>query len=147
MSTSFSPSSSLNFYHRNCTKRFRRNIAHAFFRNNRKSPGHIHINNEILWMESHPISGSISLRSIVAHEIGHVLGLLHSSSSSNDEESSDSIMYDYVYTNQVKRVGRRDREELGRIYRDLCASTRRQRRRRRLRVYSNNNNYNKQHLE
>lgn len=103
-----------DYYHRNCTRKFRRSgAAHAFFRSNVKYPAHIHVNNEIFWMESEPLSGSISLKTILMHEIGHVLGLFHS----ND---TNSVMYEYIYTQQVKRIAYADRLALNAHYKSLC---------------------------
>jgi predicted Zn-dependent protease len=107
-----------NYYHRNCTRKFRGSVAHAFFRYNKKFPAHIHVNNEMFWIESRPMSGSISLRTIILHEIGHIMGLFHSS-------DAESVMFEYVYTNQVKRISPGDRAELAKIYKDLCKTKRR----------------------
>lgn len=123
------------YTHQNCERRLQGRAGHAFFRYHKKFPGkviirlssrgiakfkihicyllaQIHMNNEFFWMESKP-SGSVSLKTVLLHEIGHVLGLLHS-------ELIDSVMYEYIYTNQIKRIHDVDKQGLNKIYSTLC---------------------------
>jgi hypothetical protein len=96
-----------------CERRFRNSPAHAFFRHHKRHPAEIHINNDILWMESKSVPGSVSLSTILVHEIGHVLGLAHS----NDPKS---VMYEFIYTNEIKNVSNQDRANIMNLYRSLC---------------------------
>jgi predicted Zn-dependent protease len=75
------------------------------------------MNNEFFWMESKP-SGSVSLKTVLLHEIGHVLGLFHS-------ELTDSVMYEYIFTNQIKRIHEVDKQDLRKIYSMLCQKSNR----------------------
>lgn len=59
-----------NYEHQRCERKFRSHAAHAFFRYHKKYPAHIHVNNELLWIESDKIPGSLSLKSVLLHEIG-----------------------------------------------------------------------------
>ena len=68
-------------------------------------------------MESKP-SGSVSLKTVLLHEIGHVLGLFHS-------ELTDSVMYEYIFTNQIKRIHEVDKQDLRKIYSMLCQKSNR----------------------
>jgi predicted Zn-dependent protease len=63
-------------------------------------------------MESNP-SGSVSFKTVLLHEIGHILGLFHS-------HSIESVMYEYIFTNQVKQIIEIDRNDLNEIYSKLC---------------------------
>lgn len=103
---------SLNYTHQNCERRLKGRAGHAFFRYHKKFPAQIHMNNEIFWMESKP-SGGISLKTVLLHEIGHVLGLFHS-------DMTDSVMYEYIFTNQIKHINQIDKQDLYRIYSILC---------------------------
>ena len=93
----------------NCGRKFSKNPAHAFFKNHKKTPGEIHVNNEFIWLESTRPQGSISLKTILLHEIGHVLGLEHSN-------EQNSIMYPFIYTNKEKSIGTRDAAVLRSFY-------------------------------
>lgn len=103
---------SINYAHQNCERRLKGRAGHAFFRYHKKFPAQIHLNNEIFWMESRP-SGAISLKTVLLHEIGHVLGLFHS-------DMIDSVMYEYVFTNEIKKVNPVDKHDLNLIYAGLC---------------------------
>jgi predicted Zn-dependent protease len=96
-----------------CDRRFRYSAAHAFFRTHSTFPAQVHVNNEIFWIESTKMPGSVSLKTVLLHEIGHVLGLVHSS-------NVDSVMYEFIYTNKVKRVTGTDRKNLEKIYGFNC---------------------------
>ena len=100
-------------YNHICAKTFHNNQAHAYFSDHPLHAGEIHINNEILWLESTKPKGEISLKSILLHEVGHVLGLEHS-------YDRDSIMYPYFYKNNVKSISLSDSFELSFLYRQLC---------------------------
>ena len=99
--------------HKSCDRRFRGSAGHAFFRNHKKFPAQIHINNEISWMESSKMPGNISLKTVLLHEIGHVLGLMHSA-------DLNSVMYEFIYTNKVKKVTVTDKATLNRLYKYFC---------------------------
>jgi predicted Zn-dependent protease len=95
--------------HDKCDRKFKGSAAHAFFRYHKKFPANIHINNEFFWIESKPLSGTVSLRTVLLHEIGHVLGLFHS-------DHLDSVMYEYIFTNQIKSITNNDKNDLSNIY-------------------------------
>lgn len=105
--------SKLEFGHKNCDRRFRGAAAHAFFRNHKKYSANIHVNNEIFWMESKEPKGTISLKTVLLHEIGHVLGLYHS-------VDINSVMYENIFTNSIKKISIKDKENLEYLYRFLC---------------------------
>jgi hypothetical protein len=96
-----------------CDRKLQNMPAHAFYRDHNRSPGEIHVNNEFLWLESTNPTGSISLKTILLHEIGHVLGLSHS-------RNKFSIMYPFIYTNEVKNITLQDSIDIHLLYRQLC---------------------------
>lgn len=97
------------YNHEKCDRKFRGSAAHAYFRYHKKYPANIHVNNEFFWLESKPLSGTVSLRTVLLHEIGHVLGLFHS-------DHLDSVMYEYIFTNQIKSITSNDKNDLYNIY-------------------------------
>lgn len=98
--------------HKSCERRFKGAAGHAFFRYHKKHPAQIHINNELFWMEAS--MGSISLRTVLKHEIGHVLGLHHS-------PDTDSIMYEFIFTSKSKAITNRDASEINKLYAGICS--------------------------
>ena len=74
----------------------------------------VHVNNRIVWMESSEGIGSISLHTVLLHEIGHTLGLAHS-------PHPHSIMHTDIFTNQIKTLdAQHDVALLNRTYAWLC---------------------------
>ena len=102
-----------DYTHHNCERQFRGSAAHAFFRYNTKFPAHIHVNNEVFWMESNSPSGSVSLKTVFLHEIGHVLGLFHT-------VDLNSVMYQYIFTNRIQSISQTDRNDLNELYMKFC---------------------------
>jgi predicted Zn-dependent protease len=104
--------------HKNCSRKFQNSAGHSFFRFHKAFPAQIHINNEYFWMESNasPL-GSVSLKSVLLHEVGHVLGLFHL----NDPES---IMFQNIHTNKLKSITKADRDYLQHVYNStsLCSN-------------------------
>lgn len=100
---------------RKCERLFKAtgNAAHAFFRNHKLFPAQIHVNNEFFWMESHKMPGNISLKTLLLHEIGHVLGLMHS-------KDHEAVMHEFIYTNSVKQISLTDRISLNKLYKRFC---------------------------
>lgn len=66
-------------------------------------------------MESKNPPGSISLKTVLLHEIGHVLGLYHS-------KDLNSVMYEFIFTNRVLTISYKDRNDLNKLYKDSCKS-------------------------
>ena len=64
-------------------------------------------------MESNKPSGSVSLKTVFLHEIGHVLGLFHSL-------DLNSVMYQYIFTNRVQPISQTDRNSLNKLYDGFC---------------------------
>ena len=110
---SYSADPHLNSYNHICERTFQNNEAHAYFANHPLHPGEIHVNNQVFWLESTNPRGSVSLKSILLHEIGHAIGLQHSL-------DRESIMYPYFYTNSIKSITINDAIELNSMYRQLC---------------------------
>lgn len=71
------------------------------------------MNNEVFWIESYKMSGSVSLKTVLLHEIGHVLGLFHS-------VDLNSVMYQYIFTNRVQSISQTDRDSLKGLYDSFC---------------------------
>ncbi|RMZ99131.1 metalloendo ase 1-like [Brachionus plicatilis] len=99
--------------HLNCNRKFHGTAAHAFFKYHRKYPATIHLNNEIFWMESKSPSGNISLKTVLLHEIGHVLGLYHS-------DDKDSVMYEGIFTNVIKSLASDDKKALQKLFKAVA---------------------------
>lgn len=107
--------------HENCSRKFQNSAGHSFFRFHKAFPAQIHINNEYFWMESSASPfGSVSLKSVLLHEVGHVLGLFHL----NDPES---IMFQNIHTNKLKSITKADRAYLQHVYNStsLCSNQKR----------------------
>ena len=103
-----------NFFHQKyCETEIKNIAAHAFFRYHKKFPAQIHVNNQLYWMESANQTGSISLKTVLLHEIGHILGLIHSN-------FKNSVMYKYIFTNQIKNITKIDQYSLKKKYYLLC---------------------------
>lgn len=111
--TFFNDENNNKYIKHECDRQFKNSIAHAFYSDHSKYPGEIHINNEYSWIESTNPQGSISLETILLHEIGHILGLGHSS-------DPDSIMYPHIYTNQIKSISFFDNLEISLLASQLC---------------------------
>jgi hypothetical protein len=104
---------SLQHYQHDCDRKLKNSAAHAYFADHPTYSGEIHVNNEYIWLESSKPSGSISLKTVILHEIGHTLGLIHSM-------ETDSIMYPFIYTNELKNISRQDDIDVHMLYRRLC---------------------------
>jgi hypothetical protein len=83
------------------------NLAHAFYRGNSKWSCDIHIDRDEAWSLGKTERHSYNLIYVIAHEIGHVLGLAHS----ND---NTSIMY-YRYINREPGLNDDDIAAIGPI--------------------------------